>query len=71
MDVESLETFEPIADGTRMRWEWEVRPQGAVGRLMMPVMARVLTSRLEAAFANIKRVLEAEAASAARIDERL
>jgi uncharacterized protein YndB with AHSA1/START domain len=71
MDVESLETFEPIADGTRMRWEWEVRPRGAVGRLMMPVMARVLTSRLEAAFANIKRVLEAEAASAARIDERL
>jgi ligand-binding SRPBCC domain-containing protein len=71
VDVESVETFEPIADGTCMRWEWELRPRGAVGRLMMPVMARVLTSRLEPAFANIKRVLEAEAAFAAHIDERL
>jgi len=70
IDVESVETFEPIADGTRMRWEWGVRPRGAVGRLMTPVLARVLTSRLEAAFANVKRVLEAEAASAARMDER-
>src|SRR5215212_7435017 len=34
MDVESAETFEPVADGTRMRWEWEVRPRGAIGELM-------------------------------------
>jgi hypothetical protein len=34
---------------------------------MTPVLARVLTNRLEGAFANIKRVLESDA-SAARID---
>jgi uncharacterized protein YndB with AHSA1/START domain len=70
MDVESIETFEPVADGTRMRWEWEVRPRGAIGELMTPVLVRVLTNRLEGTFANIKGVLEREA-SAARMDERM
>jgi hypothetical protein len=67
VDVESVETFEPIADGTHMRWEWEVRPQGTLGRLMTPVLARLLASRLQGTFANIKRVLEGDV-SAARID---
>ena len=61
IDVESAETFEPVGDGTRMRWLWEVKPRGAAGRLMTPVFARMLGRRLERAFANIKRVLEGEA----------
>jgi hypothetical protein len=71
MDVENAETFEPVGGGTRMRWEWEVRSRGAAGRLMTPVLARVLWRRFESAFTNIKRVLEAEVASDARMDERL
>jgi Polyketide cyclase / dehydrase and lipid transport len=59
MDVESTETFEAVhGGGTRMQWEWEVRPRGTAGRLLTPVLARMLTSHLEGAFANIKRVLE-------------
>jgi len=68
IDVESAETFEPVGGGTRMRWVWEVKPRGAVGRLMAPVFARMLGRRLDRAFANIKRVLEGEV-SATRMDD--
>jgi len=57
-DIESVETFEPVVDGTRMRWEWEISPRGAVGELMTTVLVRALARRLEGALANIKRVLE-------------
>jgi uncharacterized protein YndB with AHSA1/START domain len=71
MDVESAETFEAVGGGTRMRWVWEVKPRGAAGRLMTPILARMLGRRLERAFTNIKRVLEGEAASATRMDDRV
>jgi len=61
MDVESTEIFEPVGGGTRMRWAWEVKGRGATGRLMTPVLARMLASRLKVAFTNIKRVLEGDA----------
>jgi len=61
MDVESAEIFEPVDGGTRMRWVWEVKPRGAAGRLITPVLARMLGRRLERAFVNIKRVMEGEA----------
>jgi carbon monoxide dehydrogenase subunit G len=69
MDVQSIETFEPVGEGTRMRWVWEVKGRGLAGRLMVPLLARVLGRRLEGAFANIKRVLEGDA-SDARIDDQ-
>jgi hypothetical protein len=42
----------------------------APGRLIAPVLARMLGRRLETAFANIKRVLEGEA-FATRMDDQL
>jgi hypothetical protein len=70
MDVESAETFEPVGGGTRMRWVWEVKPRGVLGRLMTAVFARMPGRRLDTAFASIKRVLEREA-FAARMDDRV
>ena len=64
MNVESTETFEPANGGTRMRWVWEVKPRGTVGKLTTPVLARMLGRRLDRAFANIKRVLEADVPAA-------
>ena len=64
MSVESTETFEPANGGTRMRWVWEVKPRGTVGKLTTPVLARMLGRRLDRAFANIKRVLEADVPAA-------
>ena len=63
MDVESVETFEPVVDGTRMRWEWEAEVRGVVGRLLVPVLAGVLGRRLERAFNNIKRTMEGGASA--------
>jgi hypothetical protein len=70
MDVQSTETFEPVGGGTCMRWSWEIKPRGAAGRLITPMLARMLGRRLDTAAANIKRVLEEEA-SAARMDDRV
>jgi hypothetical protein len=70
MDVESTETFDPVGGGTRMRWVWEIKGRGTAGRLMMPVLSRMLGRRLEGAFANIKRILEGEV-SAARMDDQV
>jgi hypothetical protein len=53
-----------------MRWVWEVKGLGAAGRLMTPVLARMLGRRLDTAFANIKRVLDVEA-SATHMDDRV
>jgi ligand-binding SRPBCC domain-containing protein len=64
MSVESTETFEPANGGTRMRWVWEVKPRGTAGKLTTPVLARMLGRRLDRAFANIKRVLEADVPAA-------
>jgi hypothetical protein len=53
MDVKSTETFEPVGGGTRMRWSWEIKPRGAAGRLITPVLARMLGRRLDTAFATM------------------
>jgi ligand-binding SRPBCC domain-containing protein len=70
VDIESVETFEPVMNGTRMRWEWEVGPRGGLGRLIVPVLAPLLASRLEGTCANIKRVLERDV-PAARMEDRM
>ena len=70
MDVESTEAFEPVRSGTRLWWAWEVKGRGAAGRLMAPVLARILGRHLEEAFTNINKVLEVEA-SAVRTDDRV
>jgi hypothetical protein len=64
MDVESAKSLEAVSGGTRMRWVWEVKPRGTFGRLMVPVLARMLGKRLERAFTNIKRVLERDVSAA-------
>ena len=71
MDVESTETFEPVRDGTRMRWVWEIKSRGLTGRLVAPILARMLGRRLEGAFANIKGISEGEAEFATRMDDRV
>lgn len=69
MDVQSTESFEPVGGSTRMRWEWEVKGRGVLGRLMVPVLARMLGQRMQRAFTNIKRVLEGEVVTAGVDDQ--
>ena len=50
-------TFEPDAGGTRMSWDWDVAPQGAL-RLLAPVVGWVGRRQEAAIWAGLKRHLE-------------
>jgi carbon monoxide dehydrogenase subunit G len=57
MDTTGTVTFEPVAEGTRMQWSWQVAPRGVV-RLMAPLMARIGRRQEQAIWEGLKRVLE-------------
>jgi Polyketide cyclase / dehydrase and lipid transport len=64
MDIRGALTFDPIAEGTRMRWSWVVAPRG-VFKLLTPLIAGTGRRQEQAIWANLKRVLEAEQAPSA------
>lgn len=57
MDTKGSVIFEPVPEGTRMRWSWEVEPRGAL-KLMAPIMARVGRRQEQATWEGLKRVIE-------------
>jgi hypothetical protein len=61
MDVRGGLTFDPVSDGTRMRWAWELMPRG-VFKLMTPVIARIGKRMEQRVWASLKWVMEAHAA---------
>jgi uncharacterized protein YndB with AHSA1/START domain len=61
MDVHGTLTFEPVPEGTRMRWSWELAPRGLL-KLLTPVVARMGRRQEEAIWAGLKRVLEEQEA---------
>ncbi|HLI51840.1 MAG TPA: SRPBCC family protein [Thermomicrobiaceae bacterium] len=61
MDIRGTLTLDPIPEGTRMRWHWEVRPRG-IYRLLTPVIAHKGARREEAIWAGLKHYLEDRAA---------
>jgi len=59
MDVRGNLTFDPVPEGTRMRWSWELEPRGLF-KLMIPVVARTGRRQEQAIWASLKRFLEAQ-----------
>jgi len=59
MDVHGMLTFEPVPEGTRMRWEWRLAPRGLL-KLATPLIARMGRRQEERIWAGLKRVLEQE-----------
>jgi uncharacterized membrane protein len=57
MDLHGGLTFEPVADGTRMRWSWELEPRGIL-RLLRPMVARLGRSQEQRIWTGLKRLLE-------------
>lgn len=57
METEGALTFEPVPDGTRMRWSWEVRPRGAM-RAMSPFVATIGRRQEQRIWGALKRLLE-------------
>lgn len=57
IDVQGTLTFEPVPEGTRMRWSWELEPRGPF-KLLGPIIARVGRRQEAATWASLKRFLE-------------
>jgi len=53
-------TFDPVPEGTRMRWSWQVETPGAM-RLLVPLVARMGRRQERRVWGNLKRVLEEQA----------
>ena len=51
-------TFDPIPEGTHMRWDWELEPRGPL-KLAAPIVALVGKRQERATWASLKRFLEA------------
>lgn len=66
--VRGLLTFEPIGSSTRMRWDWDLRPEG-FARLATPLMKAIGTRQERACWQGLKRYLEAgDASVGARVE---
>ena len=50
-------TFVPIADGTRMRWSWDVRPRG-IRRVLDPLVGCLGRRQEQNIWGSLKRLLE-------------
>lgn len=62
MDIRGTLTFDPVADGTRMRWSWELEPRGML-KLMTPVVTVIGRRQERTIWTDLKRYLEARAAA--------
>src|SRR3954447_10103504 len=56
MDIRYLLEFEPVADGTRMRWSGEVRPKGGL-RLLGPLVTWMGRRQEQRIWSALKRHL--------------
>lgn len=64
MDIRGTLTFDPVAEGTQMRWSWELEPRGML-KLMTPVVAVIGRRQERTIWTNLKRYLEAREAPVA------
>ncbi|MGZ3582007.1 MAG: SRPBCC family protein [Ktedonobacterales bacterium] len=57
MDIQGTLTFNPVPEGTRMRWSWELEPRGML-KLMTPVVALIGRRQERTIWTGLKRYLE-------------
>ena len=60
MDIGGTLAFDPVPNGTRMRWSWELRPRG-VYKLLTPLVAWIGQRQEAANWAGLTRFLEGQA----------
>ncbi len=59
MDIDGALTFEPVAEGTRLRWEWQLRPRGFL-KLFGPFIRRIGERQESRVWSALKTVMESE-----------
>ena len=57
MRTDGTLTFDPVPDGTRMRWSWQVEIPGAM-KLLAPLIVRVGRRQEQRIWGSLKRLLE-------------
>jgi hypothetical protein len=63
MDIEGTLRFDTVRGGTRLQWLWDLKPRGVL-RLMTPLLSWMGGRQEHATWTGLKRVLEAQEASA-------
>ena len=58
MDIQGTLTFDPVPEGTRMRWLWDLQPRGEF-KLIAPLIARMGRRQEQTIWTGLKRYLEA------------
>jgi hypothetical protein len=61
MDIQGTLTFDPVPEGTRMQWSWNLKPRGML-KLMTPVIALIGRRQERTIWTGLKRYLEAREA---------
>lgn len=61
MEIQGTLTFDPVPEGTRMRWFWELKSRGML-KLMTPVVALIGRRQERSIWTGLKRYLEAQEA---------
>jgi hypothetical protein len=57
MDIHGSLTFDPLPEGTRMHWQWDLEPRGLL-KLLSPLIARMGERQERVIWSNLKRLLE-------------
>jgi hypothetical protein len=64
MDFHGIFTFDPVPEGTRMRWSWNVQPRGLLS-LIRPLILRVGRRQEHTIWSALKRHIEQQPRPAA------
>jgi uncharacterized protein YndB with AHSA1/START domain len=57
MNLHGTLTFDPVPDGTRMRWSWHLQPSGAL-KLLSPLIATMGRRQEQSIWTGLKHHLE-------------
>jgi uncharacterized protein YndB with AHSA1/START domain len=57
MEIEGTLTFDPVPEGTRMRWSWDLAPRGIL-RLATPVIGLIGRREERTIWTSLKHLLE-------------
>ena len=58
MEIEGRLTFDPVPEGTRMTWSWDLEPSGVLKLLGGPIVARNGERQEQTIWTNLKHLLE-------------
>jgi Polyketide cyclase / dehydrase and lipid transport len=58
MEIRGGLTFEPVPEGTRMRWQWNLEPRGLL-KVISPLIVRMGRRQEQSIWSNLKELLEA------------